>query len=280
MTILVSGATGFIGRHFVRLALEEEVKVLAVSRGSSAAEWSHPNLRWLKRELREVAPADVAGCDTLVHLAAHGVTAGTNEWEQCFRVNVMDSLAFWRTAVSAGIRRFVVCGSCFEYGRSGERYEKIPVDAPLEPTGAYHASKAAASMAALALAVEHKLELSLLRPFHVFGEGEAATRLWPALRAAALAGGDFPMTAGEQVRDFTPVELVVARFLQHCRRPAIAGQPVVENIGTGRPTSVRGFSEEWWARWGARGRLLVGALPYRTDEVMRYVPNVKITSNP
>ena len=56
----------------------------------------------------------------------------------------------------------------------------IPTDAPLEPTGPYHASKAAATMAALGLAVDRKLSLSVLRPFHVFGEGEEETRFWPA----------------------------------------------------------------------------------------------------
>ena len=68
---------------------------------------------------------------------------------------------------------------------------------PLEPTGAYHSAKAAATMAALGLAVDRKLALTVLRPFHVYGEGEAEGRLWPALRKAALTGVDLPMTKGE-----------------------------------------------------------------------------------
>jgi len=88
----------------------------------------------------------------------------------------------------------VVVGSCFEYGRSGEWYEFIPPDAPLEPTQTYPASKAAASVAFYQLAVELNLRLSIHRIFQVFGEGEVESRLWPSLRKAAASGADLEMT--------------------------------------------------------------------------------------
>jgi nucleoside-diphosphate-sugar epimerase len=169
----------------------------------------------------------------------------------------------------------VICGSCFEYGNAGKRYEFIPVDAPLEPTGPYHASKAAASMAALALATQRKLSMVILRPFHVFGEGESPERFWPMLRDAALTGRDLPMTLGEQVRDFIPVEQVADAFLRAVQREDIvAGSPVIENVGTGRPQKLREFAEYWWGKWEAKGSLSLGAIPYRQDEVMRYVPMI------
>lgn len=161
---------------------------------------------------------------------------------------------------------------------SGERYDFIPVDAPLEPTGPYHASKAAASMAALGLAVHKKLELTLVRPFHIFGEGEEAYRLWPALRDAALSGADFPMTPGEQVRDFMPVEMLAEFLLNTVDSPPPKGSPLVLNAGTGEPRTIREFAESWWSHWGAAGKLLLGALPYREGEVMRYVPQITTPS--
>mgnify|MGYP007004043600 CR=1 FL=1 len=44
------------------------------------------------------------------------------------------------------------------------------------------------------LAREHGHQVKLLRIFQVYGEGEQATRLWPSLRKAALAGDDFSGT--------------------------------------------------------------------------------------
>ncbi|MEI8283803.1 MAG: hypothetical protein WCG52_02325, partial [bacterium] len=49
---------------------------------------------------------------------------------------------------------------------------------------------------------------------------------------------------------------------------------VVANIGTGHPQTIRSFAEHWWKKWDAKGKLLPGALPYRDNEVMRYVPEV------
>lgn len=274
MTIFITGATGFIGRHVLAALLADGHHVIALARpGSDAKLPPHSHLRLVRGEMHEIAQGDLEGCGGLVHLAAHGVSHGMNDWADCFRVNVQDSIGLWRTAIDAGIHRMVVCGSCFEYGRSAERHDFIPVTAALEPTGAYHASKAAATMAALGLAVDKSIEVVVARPFHVFGEGEAPPRFWPGLRAAALAGNDFPMTSGEQIRDFVPVESVAADFARLATKfPLQPGRPQVLNLGSGHPMSLRQFAETWWARWGATGRLQVGAVPMRPNEVMRYVP--------
>lgn len=270
--VFVTGATGCLGRAFLDLAHQRGLQVVALTRGSVPAV-TPPAIRWINAPLDKVPAVVLAGCRSVVHLAAAGVSAGSDDWDACHRVNVHQSLCFWRTAVAAGIRRFVICGSCFEYGRAGERYERIPVTAPLEPVTPYSASKAAATMLALGLAAQHQLELSILRPFHVYGEGEAATRFWPSLRAAARAGSDFPMTAGTQVRDFTPVSLVAERFFTELSSPTLTpGQPIIRNVGTGIPRTLAEFARSCWADFHASGRLMVGALPMRPNEISRFVP--------
>jgi nucleoside-diphosphate-sugar epimerase len=305
MKIFLTGGTGFIGSHFLNQALAAGHQVRCLRRSSQ----SKPRIKlreepeWLDLPLDKIEPRHLEGTDVLVHLAAAGVDPRDATWENCFKVNVTDSLNLWLKAVEAGVKKFVICGSCFEYGRAGERYDCIPPNAPLEPTGAYHSSKAAATMAALGLAVDKKLKCSILRPFHVFGEGEAENRLWPSLRKAALAGEDFPMTLGEQIRDFIPVEAVAARFLDEAVRMAelqvtsdgcrvasgkgpkaqVGGQRSeignsqlirVANVGTGHPQTLRQFAEFWWEKWEAKGELKLGAVPYRDNEVMRYVPKI------
>ena len=109
----------------------------------------------------------------------------------------------------------------------------------------------------------------------MFGEGEAETRLWPSLKKAALDGEDFPMTEGAQVRDFIAVEDVAKYFLEVClKNDLIAGKPEFYNVGSGIPKSILEFSEYWWKKWEAKGKLLIGKLPYREGEVMRYVPKI------
>ena len=276
MNLFVTGGTGFIGSHFLRIALRAGHRVVAIRRPRA-----QPRILltdepiWIEKELADCRPDDFQGIDALVHFAAAGVNPKDANWDSCFKTNLTDSLRVWRTASAGGVKRLIVCGSCFEYGASGESMAAISIDCPLQPTGPYHASKAAATMAALGLARTGNLHLIILRPFHVYGEGEESHRFWPSLRAAALAGRDFPMTLGEQVRDFIPVEDVAQTFLRFLEKePPAPGIPEIHNVGSGWPQTLREFAEFWWKKWGATGKLKFGEIPYREGEVMRYVPEI------
>jgi nucleoside-diphosphate-sugar epimerase len=118
--------------------------------------------------------------------------------------------------------------------------------------------------------------MQILRIFQVFGEGESPSRLWPSLRDAALSGSDYPMTMGEQIRDFISVEEVAKSFVRALYFDGVElASPVIKNVGTGNPQTVLEFSEYWWGKWKAKGQLIVGDIPYRDNEVMRYVPMVE-----
>ena len=278
MKIALTGSTGFIGSHFLAKAIESEHKVLAIRRRSNGASRipliGEPD--WLNSQLDQVTSQQLCGCEVLVHLATHSGNVPYDTIYNCMHWNLMATLGLFEKARSAGIKRYIVAGSCFEYGRSGERYTEIPADAPLEPTNSYAASKAAASIALSEWAHENSISLEILRIFHVYGEGEHETRLWPSLRRAALSGEDFPMTMGEQIRDFQPVERVAQAFLYRATSLDIFSKLVIMNLGTGKPCSIAEFARDCWTRWGAGGSLLLGHKSYRPNEVMRYVPKVDI----
>lgn len=276
MRIFLTGGTGFLGSHFLQLALQAGHDVIALR--FPGEECKQPLSRppeWVEGGLDQIPLIAYQNCEVLVHLAAHGVNPANATWMDCFKWNVEASLHMWLAAAQSGVRRFVIAGSCFEYGTSGEEYDFIPVNAPLLPTGPYHSSKAAATMAALGFSVDQQRELIVLRPFHIYGEGEAPTRFWPSLIEAALVGKDFPMTDGHQVRDFTPVRDVAADFLRSVtREDSVAGVPIIENLGSGQPRSLLQFAADEWKRLGASGKLVPGAIPTRANEVMRYVPKL------
>ena len=275
-TVFVTGASGFIGSHFIRLLLNLGHKVFALRRHTSRYPINkHPNLTWLTGDLTSDYHNALSVCDSFVHLSAYGVSSNSDNWTSCFKFNLHQPFFLWRNAISANINRFLIVGSCFEYGQSGQRYEFIPVDAPLEPTASYPTSKATASIALKQLAMELQLKLSIHRIFQVYGEGESESRFWPSLRRAALAGEDFNMTEGEQVRDFIQVEAVAEKLLGALSWEALTrGNPRVVNVGTGVPRTLRQFAEHCWAAWGAKGKIKFGELPQRAGEVKRYVPEV------
>ncbi len=271
MRIALTGGTGFIGSHFLDQALAAGHDVLAIRRSPQ----SRPRIpltiqpKWLDAPLDQVAVKHLCECDVLVHLAAHSVQHPYDSLINCLRWNLLAVLGLFEQARKAGINRFIVAGSFFEYGRSCERYDMIPTDAPLEPTNSYAASKAAASIALSQWAEEHQIRLEILRVFHVYGEGEPDTRFWPSLRRAALGGEDFPMTRGQQVRDFLEVGAVARTFLNRAESSEPDQTTVtVINLSSGRACSLREFAEYWWDFWGAQGKLLLGAISYREGEIM------------
>jgi len=271
MKIFLTGGTGFVGSHVLQQALAQGHEVVALRRpGSQPRIALAQQPKWVEGALDGDYRANLAGVDVLLHLASHTPNPPYDTLDKCLYWNVFAALQLARQAVEQGVRRFIVAGSCFEYGRSAERLPWLEVDSPLEPTLSYPTSKAAASVAFLGLAREQQLQLQLLRIFQVYGEGEQATRLWPSLRAAALEGRDFPMSLGEQVRDFIAVEDVARQFVDaldfaNCQ----PGEPLVAHVASGQPQTLLQFVQHWWQHWGATGRVQVGALPYRHNEIMR-----------
>ena len=230
---------------------------------------------WVEGTLDSDWRMALTGCNVLVHLASHTANPPYDSLANCLYWNVYASLRLAEQAFEVGVKRFLVAGSCFEYGASAARYMRIPVTAALEPTMSYPISKAAASVAFQGLAAEHGLQVKILRLFQVYGVGEQETRLWPSLRRAALDGRDFPMSLGEQVRDFIDVKDVANAFVGALDfRNTASGVARITNIGTGKAQTLREFAERWWQHWHASGKLHFGAIPYRKNELMSLVPEV------
>jgi nucleoside-diphosphate-sugar epimerase len=276
MKLFVTGGTGFIGSHFVKQALAAGHQVRALRRPGSRPRIpldGQPD--WLEVPFEKLEAEHFEGIEAVVHLAAHSANVPYDTLENCLHWNVTVPIRMAQRALAGGVKRFIVAGSCFEYGRSAERYEFIPVDAPLEPTQSYPISKAAASVAWGGFCREKLASVSILRIFQVYGEGEPEGRMWPSLRAAARAGDNFPMTAGEQVRDFIEVGAVAKAFLVELLAEPAGGHVMIRHVGSGHPQTVREFAAYWWAEWQGRGRLEIGQIPYRSGEVMRFVPKVE-----
>ena len=276
MKIFVTGATGFIGSNFVQMALSDNHEVIGLKRHKN----SLPRIRllkepiWNEKSLDQLVENDFDGVDVFVHLAAHSMTPPYDTLENCMYWNVIAPLKAFNVALKAGVKKFVVTGSCFEYGDTGMEYNFIPINVDLKPNNTYAASKAAASVCFYQFCREFNLNLFYNRLFHVYGHGEDKSRLWPSLKEAALNGSDFKMTLGQQLRDFIHVDLVCKELLNQCKEK-LTTEIIYRNLGTGNPQSILDFSKFWWNTWEAKGRLLVGEIPYRNNEIMSYVPKVE-----
>ena len=269
--ILITGATGFIGRRLVQrmakagaqiyagIAPDEEPERIAELPGQVH------HVTFDLRDAEAVCGAvSEAAPQVVFHLAAVGVTDPRTDPHLALAVNVGGTLRLLEAlrahpSEPDGIRRVVLVGTCYEYG-ARETVEG------LDPFNTYAASKVAAWAFGRVYWRAHSLPIVTVRPFQVYGPGQPACTLVPSAIRAALAGEDFPMTPGEQKRDFVYVDDVVSGLLVTARVPGIEGCSL--DLGTGRVHTLRHVVEHIWTMTGARGQMLPGALPYRPGDVM------------
>ena len=275
MRILLTGGTGFVGSHFIKVAIQNYKKIYAIKRNKSSKAKIDliEEPQWIIKDFSQLNLSDLNDFDILIHLASHSTNVPYDSLENCLKFNVFDTLNLFNRAYDAGIRKFIVTGSSFEYGKKGEEFDFIPPDAPLFPTQTYPASKAAASIILTQWALSKDVSLKILRLFQVYGEGEFHTRLWPSLKEKALRGHDFKMTLGDQIRDFISVEDVAERIIIEAEN-MIQERISIKNIGSGKPKKLKDFVLEVWEQFEAKGKIELGAIAYRNNEVMRYVPNI------
>jgi UDP-glucose 4-epimerase len=264
--VLVTGATGFVGRRLVRWLVEAQARVYAAAAPDEALERVDAlpaRARRLVFDLRDAQAVQAAVAESapqvVIHLAAVGVTNPSVDPVLALAVNTGGTLHLLEALTGRDVRRVVLAGTCHEYGAR----EAVEV---LDPFNAYAASKVAAWAFGRMYWRAHGLPVVIVRPFQVYGPGQPGHTLIPAAIRAALAGEDFPMTPGEQQRDFVYVDDIVAGILAVAQAPGIGGHSL--DLGTGQVTAVRDAVECVWAITEARGLVLAGALPYRSGVVM------------
>ncbi|MBN1248453.1 MAG: NAD-dependent epimerase/dehydratase family protein [Anaerolineae bacterium] len=289
--VLITGATGFIGRRLTLALLAAGCEVTALVLPGEAhdlAEGVHPYtgdvtdpaavveaLAACARSVAEPAPI------TIFHLAAIGMAdPGLSMYAAC-QVNVggvihiLEAVRAAENARSASwphtsplVRRVVMVGSSYEYGARRS-------DDELDPFNPYSASKAAAWAFARAAYNAWGTPVVWARPFQVYGPGQLSRALVPAAILAALRGEDFRMTKGEQQRDFVFVDDVVDGLVAAGGAPDIEGR--VLDLGTGQLRRLCDVVARIWELAGGQGRILPGALPYRPGEVPAIPANVRRT---
>tara|TARA_R110002020_G_scaffold15555_18_gene55280 strand:+ start:1327 stop:2283 length:957 start_codon:yes stop_codon:yes gene_type:complete len=267
-SVLVTGATGFIGRHLcVRLA-RAGWDVTALQRSESDVDGVRTRIVVPQMSADAVSRAlEGRRFDRLFHLAAYGVHPDDRDVSTMMQVNVCLAQRLVAEAATWPVRAVVMAGSGAEYDLRGVD-GPVSEDHPLEAFKLYGATKAAGTLASAATARSLGAPLAVARLFGVFGSGEAPHRLLPSLVRDLSAGRRVPLSDGAQVRDVLSVSAVVDALMRLADTlEADQGQHIV-NLSSGHPATVRAFAEMTADAIGARRALLgFGDIPRRPDEV-------------
>ena len=263
--VAVTGAEGFVGRRVVdSLLAEAGIEVIRIVR---------PGTRTLEQGGSRVFPLDVlgedigrrqlpTGVDALVHLA----WSGLDDFRSDVHLDQVEAHErFLQAWLESGVRRIVGVGTCLEYGLvEGELTESMPTD----PVIAYARGKAALSGALEELAATFGASWSWARVFYPYGDGQQPKSLWSSLQSAITRGdATFPMSGGEQVRDYLHVDEVGSILASLALSDEASG---VVNVCSGQPIVLRDLVEGWIAERRAALRPQLGVFPYPDYEPMKF----------
>ncbi len=236
MRILLTGASGFIGRHCLPLLSKTEHEIHAVSRtrrrDRGRVQWHAADL--LQPDAVSVLLADVRP-DALLHLAWFVAPAEYKQSPENLRW-LEESTHLLETFVQHGGTRAVVAGSSMEYDWS----EGICAEdsTQLCPQNVYSRCKNDLRIRVEKLARELGMSWAWARLFFMYGPGEPPTRLVPSVIRSLLRGERARCSPGEQVRDFLHVEDVASGVVG----TLLSGVEGAINIGSGEGVSVRALA--------------------------------------
>ena len=267
MKILVTGSTGFIGRHVVEWLVNNGYNVVATATSVEKAK----QFPWFAKV--KFIPCDYFAVDTdyyelfgrpdlLIHLAWKGLP------NYMMRLHMEENLPvemrFLRSFAASKKTKIFVTGTCYEYGVMNGC---ISEDHPTNPNTVYSAAKDTLRRYLEFLAGEFGCSWNWVRLFFLYGEGQSPKSLLPQLDAAITRGdAEFPMSGGEQLRDYLPVEKVA----EYICRIALSKENGIVNCCSGEMISVRRLVEERVAASGSSIRLKTGVYGYPAYEGMAF----------
>jgi nucleoside-diphosphate-sugar epimerase len=286
MRILLTGATGFIGSQVARVLAEGGDEVHALVRPESKLLARLDDIR----EKVRIVSGDLSRVDDLsdklarveadacIHMAWY-VAPGEYLTSPRNTEFLASSIRLATIMADSGCKRFVGAGTNFEYANDAGWLSE---ESPTRPNSLYAASKLALFHVLEQMAILRDIRFAWARIFYQYGPEESEKRLVPAVILPLLRGQEARVTAGEQVRDFLHVS-DVARAIVAIAKSDLRG---AVNVASGKPITVRDMclTIEEIVREGAgggdagggekRGRLALGAIPYRQGDPMFVCANV------
>lgn len=223
MSILVTGAAGFIGSHLAeRLAeMGHDVRGLDCFTDYYARALKELNAKQVREKGVEFLPLDLAEDDLapavqdvefIYHLAAQPGISATTAFETYVRNNITATYRLTQAAKqSPALKGFINISTSSVYGADATGDETTEC----KPTSYYGVTKLAAEQLVLAYARDQEFPACSLRLFSVYGPRERPEKLYPKLIRCILEDRVFPLFEGSErhLRSYTYVGDIVDGFV-------------------------------------------------------------------
>ena len=211
--ILVTGATGFIGKNLVESLKEKfEIYALILDEKEKNVIPQIDYILWKtffdrENEIKTLDGKKLGKIDTVIHLASYGVNPKDNDIDKMIESNINLTKDLILNLERVSCKNIIFTGSGFEYGDKGK--VKLKEDMELNPFSLYGATKVSAFLIGKKLCESLGINYINLRLFNIFGEYEGSNRLIPQIINNYLEGKELNFTAGNQVRDYLYIKDII-----------------------------------------------------------------------
>ncbi|MFT4554177.1 MAG: CDP-paratose synthetase [Chlamydiales bacterium] len=250
-SLILTGATGFLGSRLLRSLIQEGYKVSILKRSQSNTERIEDLLPLVRSFDLDRDTLSSVFQEEPIHSIIHTATIyGTGESiSEVFSTNTSFPLDLLESGLKHGIRHFINTDT------------SLPSD--LSP---YAASKKQFAKWGRTLAEKHRVDFSNILLEHMYGPGENPSRLPSFLINSCLKNvKSIPLTPGKQKRDFIYIDDVIRAFLLIVENDLGSGE---FPLGSGIPVSVKEFATLIKEKTQSDTTLDFSALPYRSGELM------------
>jgi NAD dependent epimerase/dehydratase len=237
-TLLITGATGFIGSHLTEYFVEKGVNVIAFGRYNSNNDWG-----WLEKStyindfqviLGDIRDYDsvskaMAGVDVVFHLAALiGIPYSYVSPLAYIKTNIEGTYNVLEAAKNLKVEQILITSTSETYGTA--QYVPIDENHPLAGQSPYSASKLGADQLAISYFKSFELPVKIVRPFNTYGPRQSARAIIPAIISQILNDKtEIELGSLSPTRDLTFVKDTCAGFDEIYKSDSLFGE--VTNIG-------------------------------------------------
>lgn len=246
-TILVTGATGFIGCHLLPVLHQQGWQTTAAVRDDFRQPLSIPIKTIKVGEIDDMTDWQEAllGIDTVIHLAgrAHILHETISNPEAAFiKVNTKGTINLVKQSLKAGVKHFIFVSSI--HAMAAESDDILNENSPCHPDSPYGRSKLQAEQALIQLAKDSDMTWTILRPTLVYGLGNRANM--ERLMKLIKRGLPLPFGAIKNCRSFVFVGNLVAAIITCLDHPNAANQIflISDNQAVSTPQLIRLIAQQ------------------------------------